>query len=53
MVKPLMVLKLGNIKKSEREKEKKKGKRTEEQLKLGEKDGVDLLFLPCLLHEAN
>jgi hypothetical protein len=26
MVKPLMVLKLGNIKKSEREKEKKKAK---------------------------
>jgi hypothetical protein len=52
MVKPLMVPKIGNIKKSEREKGKK-GKRTEEQQKLGEKDGVILLFLPCLLHEAN
>lgn len=40
MVKPLMVLKIGNSKKSESEKGTQKGKRTEEQQKSGEKDGV-------------
>jgi hypothetical protein len=47
-----LVLRIGNIKKSEREKGEN-GKRKEKEQKSGAKGWYCLLILPCLLHEAN